>query len=373
MKKFTKTLVAVVAASVLSLAPVAAQAATPGVGDVSNAVRYGNAGPLGTKIDFTIQNDGDLDDNSFNTSASFPLNFFGTKYSRVCFSINGGVFPTNDASLNCSEYDYDVATLADNAEAPMVAVLASDTDLSKCDATRGTFDEGANTLTTPSDGWAEPCSVYVGTTTVDGADAIVITWYRVSQYEDTNAPEKFNTYQLLLIKRATGSDATGWDFDFEFNYATLQDDEDGYAVDPTTLLFVPSVGSEGDPDYQGGSGQCEAYSSLVKTDTYDLCRWGIGVGKFENGVGSVGYEFFEQYRIGQLMDGGDVSMITHSLGSDVLGRYRCSMINGEAQGCDFSAGLAETGADNGQLALLGGLAALSMVAGAAVVARRRKA
>jgi LPXTG-motif cell wall-anchored protein len=35
--------------------------------------------------------------------------------------------------------------------------------------------------------------------------------------------------------------------------------------------------------------------------------------------------------------------------------------------------LAETGVDNGQLAILGGLAALSMVAGAAVVARRRKA
>lgn len=35
--------------------------------------------------------------------------------------------------------------------------------------------------------------------------------------------------------------------------------------------------------------------------------------------------------------------------------------------------LADTGADSGQLALLGGLAALSMVAGAAVVVRRRKA
>jgi LPXTG-motif cell wall-anchored protein len=366
VEKFTKTLVAVVAASVLSLAPVAAQAATPGVGDVSNAVRYGNAGPLGTKIDFSNRNAGDpgagdWDDNSFNTTAAFPLNFFGTKYNRICFSINGGVFPTNDETLDCSEYDLDVAALADSAQAPMVAVLASDTDLSQCDATRGTFDSGANTLTTPSDGWAQPCSVYVGTTTVDGADAVVITWYRVSQYDGLNAPEKFNTYQLLLIKRATGSDANGWDFDFEFNYATLQDDEDGYAV-------------ETDGTYDNvNQPECAAYNTLVKTGTYDLCRWGIGVGKYENGVGSVGYEFFEQYRIGQLMDGGDVSMITHSLGSDVLGRYRCSMINGEAQGCDFSAGLAETGADNGQLAILGGLAALSMVAGAAVVARRRKA
>jgi LPXTG-motif cell wall-anchored protein len=191
-----------------------------------------------------------------------------------------------------------------------------------------------------------------------------VTWYRVSQYEEENNPALFNTYQLLLVKRATGSDANGWDFDFEFNYATLTDDEDGYAVDPTTGLYNPSADET----------ECEAYSGLVQTAGYGNCRWGIGVANYSVIDGAtIGYEFFEQYSVAQLIDSGDTAMINHSLGSDVLGRYRCSMINGEARGCDFSAGLAETGADNGQLALLGGLAALSLVAGVAVVARRRKA
>ena len=364
MSKIAKALVALVAATTVVFAPVAAQAATPGIGDQSNAMRYDANGPFGTKIDFSNQNtdtpgDGEFDDNSYTVSAAFPMNFFGTKYTDICFSINGGVFPTNDPTLNCSEYDLDVAGLADAAAAPMVAVLASDTDLSKCDATRGTFDSGANTLTTPNDGFAEPCSVYVGTTTVDGAQAIIVTWYRVSQFSEGNEVSKFNTYQLLLIKRATGSDANGWDFDFEFNYATLQDDEDGYEVEADGTFD-----SENEPE-------CSAYDTGVKTDTYDRCRWGIGVGNYEDGQGSVGYEFFEQYGIGQLIDSGDTAMIKHSLGSNVLGRYRCSMINGEAKGCDFSAALAETGTDANGFGLAG--AALIAAGGIALAVRRRKA
>lgn len=385
MSTILKTVTAAFAAAMLALAPVAAQAATPGIGDKTNAVRYGNAAPFGTKIDFTQLNtedgpgSGDLDDNSTNVEAAFPLNFFGTKYERVCFSINGGVYPTNDDSLNCSVYDLDVATLAGDNLAPMVAVLASDTDLSKCDATRGTYDGGANTLTTPNDGWAEPCSVYVGETTVDGDEAIVVTWYRVSQFEDENDPSLYNTYQLLLIKRSTGSDADGWDFDFEFNYATLEDDEDGYAVDADSGLYIPEDEAECDAydtvmDENGtpDDSSDDTVASRDKTSEYDLCRWGIGVGNYTvDDGGTVGYEFFEQYGIGDLIDTGDTAMIKHSLGSDVLGRYRCSMINGEARGCDFSAELADTGTEANDFGLVA--AGLIAAGGIAVAVRRRKA
>jgi LPXTG-motif cell wall-anchored protein len=359
--------VAVVAASFLSLAPVAAQAATPGVGDKSNAVRYAADGPIGTLVSALANQD----DGSTTVPAPFPLNFFGTKYDYICFSNNGGVYPTNVTDGECGDFDYDVKELAAQATAPMVAVLASDTDTRSCDATRATINDNGTPDDTDDDlqvliddGWGLPCSIYQGTTTVDGAQAFVVTWYRVSQFEETNDPALFNTYQLLLVKRATGSDAAGWDFDFEFNYATLTDDEDGYAVDATTGLYDP----------EGDDTDCVAYDNLVKTATYGLCRWGIGVANYNaNDGATVGYEFFEQYSVGQLIDSGDTAMINNSLGSDVLGRYRCSMINGEARGCDFSAALAETGADNGQLALFGGLATLSLVAGAAVVVRRRKA
>ncbi len=359
MKKFTKTVVAVIAASVLSLAPVAAQAATPGIGDVSDAVRYGASDPLGTRITtFPGQ-----DDSSIIVDAPFDMNFFSTKYSKLCISINGGVFPTNDPAGDCSSYDEDVKTLAESAEAPMVAVLATDVDMTECPTglyTDTDLDGDFDTDELPiDDGFALPCSIYWGTTTVDGQDAVVITWYRLPNNDTGNAENLTNTFQLLLIKRATGNATDGYDFDFEFNYATLTDDEDGYAVDANGV-------------YTGD--ECSAYNNLVKTADYGLCRWGIGVGNFTIADGaSVGYEFFEQYTIGQLIDSGDTAMIRHRLGSTVDGRYRCGMINGVATGCDFSAGLAETGADNGQLALLGGLAALSMVAGAAVVARRRKA
>lgn len=248
MRKMLKALVALVAASTVALAPVAAHAVTPGVGDKTNAVRYGNDGPLGSIVPELAN----ADDQSITVDSPFPLNFFGTKYTKVCFTNNGGVFPTNVAGTSCGEYDLDVARLAGEAESPMVAVLASDTDTSNCDSTRATY--GINDNGTPldtsddtvdysqqnliDDGWGLPCSVYSGVTTVDGKDALVVTWYRVSQFEGENDPALFNTYQLLLIKRATGSEATGWDFDFEFNYATLNDDEDGYAVDATTGQFV---------------------------------------------------------------------------------------------------------------------------------------
>jgi LPXTG-motif cell wall-anchored protein len=292
------------------------------------------------------------------------MNFFGTKYSLLCISTNGGVFPTNDPEGACSSYDDDVKELALSAAAPMVAVLALDIDNTECPTSMFTDTDldgnfGLDELPI-DDGFALPCSIYWGPTTVDGRDAIVVTWYRVPNNDAQNAENLTNTFQLLLIKRDTGNSTVGYDFDFEFNYATLTDDEDGYAVN--------ADGTVNEVD------DCDAYNNLVKSETYGACRWGIGVGNFTIADGaSVGYEFFEQYSIGQLIDSGDTAMIKHRLGSTIDGRYRCGMINGVATGCDFSAALAETGTDNGQLALLGGLAALSMVAGAAVIARRRKA
>lgn len=399
MSKLAKALVALFAASTLALAPVAAQAATPGVGDKSNAVRYGANDPLGTRIASL----NGLDDDSVTVPSPFNLNFFGEKYENVCISINGGVFPTNadtvdpatevDPELtNCAAYDYDVAALAGEAEAPMVAVLALDIDLSMCDASLFTdvdpdpLDDSvsANGTLDPEesvndDGFAKPCSVYYGTTTVDGKDAIVITWYRVPNNDGGNNPLLSNTIQLLLIKRDTGSDATGWDFDFEFNYATLTDDEDGYALEEDgtydegncSAYTADEIIDDMDTPLDESDDTVTGYT-YNKTDTYDLCRWGIGVGNYtvEDG-GTVGYEFFEQYSIAQLIDSGDTAMIKHSLGSTVLGRYRCSMINGEARGCDFSAELADTGTEATDFGLVA--AGLIAAGGIAVAVRRRKA
>lgn len=340
MKKFTKALTAVVAASVLSLAPVAAQAVSPGNGDVSNAMRYGDSAPLGSIL--TEIND---DDTSKTIASTFPLNFFGVKYEGLCASDNGGVYPVLTASDACTDaYNYSVAELARDAKAPMIAVLAADLNPGSDNCTAL---QAATTFGTA-------CKVYGGSATIDGRDAMVFTWYRVPMYADNNAPGTFATFQMILIKRDTpNGDTLGYNFDFEFNYGTVTDLEDGYSfADPATAC-----------DYAGNLADC---------------RWGVGPANYstpgvEGGV-ATGYEFFNEFETSRLVDSGNFALVAHSLNSTIPGRYTCAMLDGAAVGCNaVTDGLAETGADNGQLALLGGLAALSMVAGAAVVARRRKA
>ena len=85
-----------------------------------------------------------------------------------------------------------------------------------------------------SDGYGAIGQIYYGTATVDGRSAMVITWYRVPMYGDDNSQAKFSTIQLVFVKKNTGDAAVGWDFDVEFNYGTMTDDEDGYtAYGPT--------------------------------------------------------------------------------------------------------------------------------------------
>jgi LPXTG-motif cell wall-anchored protein len=333
-------MVAIIAASVLSLAPVAAQAATAGNGDVSNAMRYGVSAPLGNVIAGI-----NGDDTSETIASSFPVNFFGTKYEGLCISDNGTVSPVLTSSDTCSNsYNLSVAELARDSESPMIAVLASDLHpgSDNCAAL-----QAATTFGTA-------CTVYGGSTTIDGRDAMVFTWYRIPMYANANTPGTFATFQMILIKRDTPNGATlGYNFDFEFNYATVSDIEDGYSyADPTT--------------------NCD-YAAQISD-----CRWGVGPANYSTPgvVGGVatGYEFFNEFEISRLADSGNFALIANSLNSDIPGRYTCAMMDGIAVDCNaLTAGLAETGADNGQLALFGGLAALSLVAGAAVVVRRRKA
>jgi len=114
--------------------------------------------------------------------------------------------------------------------------------------------------------------VYFGTTTYDGRDAYSLTWYRTATNDvNTNGdsgarfpavnPETLSiTVQLLIVKRPTGSDATGWDFDYEVNIGHATDASDGYrSDDPTTSCQVVSL------------------AALA------LCRWGIGIASYDLG------------------------------------------------------------------------------------------
>lgn len=111
--------------------------------------------------------------------------------------------------------------------------------------------------------------VYFGTTTVEGRDAYSLTWYRSttndSERDGINGglfpavnPRTLSiTFQLLIVKRSTGSDATGWDFDYEVNI--------GHATDPSNGHLSTSP--------------ADSCSSSSLADLA-LCRWGIGTTRY---------------------------------------------------------------------------------------------
>ena len=321
------------ATSLVLLSPIAASAASPGIGDVSDAVRYDVAGPFGTIV-------GDLsgeDDETTTFGAPFPINFFGQVSAGICLTTNGGFYPVATDTDSCSDdYDENLNELAISSAAPMIAAFAADQDLSNCN------DD------TP-DGWGTPCEIYFGTTTIDGRDAYVLTWYRVSMYEGENDEALDNTFQIVIIKKATGSDVAGWDFDIEFNFGHVTDNEDGYsAEDPTDEC------SSGTPD----------------------CRWAIGWANYLGPEEADAYELFPTTPTEQLIDGGAQALTAHSLNSDVLGRYTFGMVGGVTQGFaqPFAAApepqLAATGSSAAPVGWLAA-ASLALLAGAAVLLTRR--
>ena len=111
--------------------------------------------------------------------------------------------------------------------------------------------------------------VYFGQTTVEGRDAYSLTWYRTATNDTSRSatnginfplanPETGSiTVQLLIIKRSTGSDAAGWDFDYEVNIGHATDAFDGYSSD--------------NPTYG------------CSTSDQSKCRWGIGTANFVSG------------------------------------------------------------------------------------------
>jgi hypothetical protein len=157
------------------------------------------------------------------------------------------------------------------------------------------------------DGFGHVSAIYFGTATIRGKEAMVVTWYRVGQYSDDNAKVLTNTYQIVLIKKATTNGLTdGFDFDFEFNFGTVQDGEDGYNA------ANPSI-------------SCSSSSTE--------CRTGVGVA-ISGAVNREVYELYPDTSSRDLVDWGDSSALTaNSLNATVngvttLGRYGFTFTGG---------------------------------------------
>jgi len=108
------------------LATSSSTAATIGVGDITDAMRYGSDNRVIGEIAQQIRNS---DDNSQWIEAPWPMNFFGRKYDGICVTSNGTVSPVKlpeSGSPTCSNrFDKTLAGLAQSAAAPVMAAYAN--------------------------------------------------------------------------------------------------------------------------------------------------------------------------------------------------------------------------------------------------------
>jgi len=166
------------------------------------------------------------------------------------------------------------------------------------------FDDSAD-FSENYDSFAYTAELFQGTADLDGngnstGDSFVFTAYRVAQYDNDNAGVLTNTWQIVLTPDLTDGDATsGYGFDIEFNYGSVQDEDDGY-------------------DFSDPGNDCN--SGALK------CRAGIGTADYDSVTGEGDpYELFAGTPWRGLMDWGSTSAMTRNrLNSSVLGRYTFS-------------------------------------------------
>jgi hypothetical protein len=252
--------------SALALATVSLQAS-------AQAVRTG----------FNGTSDGRNDDGTFTTGGcnngasggtcsgtlvpiGFNANLFGTTFNSVYVNTNGNI------TLNSPYSTFTPQSLKGGGIPPILAPFFSDVD------TRATASG----------------VVSFGTGTVGTSNAFGVNWPDVGYFSE--GTDKLNIFQLVMIDR---NDTGAGNFDFEFNYNQVQwelgDADDGH-------------GGLGTP---GQSCAFAGYSNGLA------------------GASNVSANLEGSGTCGALLDGGANALITHSLNSDVNGRYLFSVRNGE--------------------------------------------
>jgi hypothetical protein len=198
----------------------------------------------------------------------FGINFAGSTWNQLYVNNNGNVTFGNDLS------QYTPSDLTSATGIPIIAAYFADVD------TRGAL----SALT------------HYGTGTIDGHQAFGVNWFDlvggngVGYYGSHD--DKLNIFQMALIDR---SDIAAGDFDIEFNFDRVLW-ESGDASGGTNGLG----GTSAAVGYSMGTGAPGTYGQLA--------------GSLVNGA---------------LIDGGPNALVSHSQGSDVLGRYIFAVRQGE--------------------------------------------
>jgi hypothetical protein len=192
----------------------------------------------------------------------FSVNFFGSLSSTVFVNNNGNVTFTNPLS------QFTPNGLATGVGQPIIAPYFADVD------TRGTgsglVTYGTGTITDASLGW-------------NNSPVFAVEWPSVGYFSsETN---KLNTFELLLVGRA---DTGAGNFDIEFNY--------------NSILWETG-------DVSGGTNGLGGTSAAV------------GYSNGLSGSSNVFFQLAGSLAPGSLINGGVDALISHSLDSNVLGRY----------------------------------------------------
>lgn len=210
----------------------------------------------------------------FNSNTLLRNDDLSTSLVSIGFDINFGSFISDQLYVNNNgnvTFDQSLFTFTPfnltNTTQQIIAPFFADVD------TRGPGDP-----------------VTYGTGIVDGRDAFGANCINVAHYDESFP---LNSFQLVLIDR---SDTGAGNFDFEFNY--------------NEILWESGEASGGNSQGLGG----------------ESARVG-----FSNGTGDPG-TFFELPGSGvngAFIDGGSSALVSNSLNSNVLGRYKFSVRDGK--------------------------------------------
>lgn len=198
----------------------------------------------------------------------FTINFAGQNWTELFVNNNGNVTFGHDLS------QYTPEDLTGATGIPIIAAYFADVD------TRGALSS----------------LMYYGNGTIDGHQAFGVNWFDlvsgsgVGYYRSHD--DKLNIFQMALIDR---SDIGAGDFDIEFNF--------------DRMLWETGDASGGSNGF-GGSSAAVGYSM----GTGDPGTYGQLAGSLVNGA---------------LIDNGPNALVSHSQGSDVLGRYIFAVRQGE--------------------------------------------